>query len=166
MYWYFSSALCLVLSHLVESSNFSINRLTDTDLCKGLNISSCINLQVNIESEISADVFTSVANEAGVDDGDIVRRLEFKISKRIEASDLNRVGDLVDSFLQSRPWWIVKREVYSWNWDKEHVIILDRIKSSLAESKLREIANAYFTDYNHCLNTPMMVSAVILSYYK
>jgi len=95
-------------------------------------------------------------------DADVsIRRISIKLSAAVathSSLDFEHIGNEIDEFLVTRPWWYVSREPYSWN-HKSHLnraIVLDRVHHWF-ERELRLLSNRQYRTAENCAKAPLNV---------
>jgi len=181
--WVFLSMLGSTMTRdtAVDSSSASLNSLFDFKLCN--NARSSLNSTTTCtyseyrgsticdDRVISGDMCREVTLHMGnfssaslialaptVDMDVSIRRISIKLIAAIHSLDFEYIGNEIDDFLVTRPWWYVLKEPYNWNQNSHlnRAIVLDRVHHWF-ERELRLLSNRQYRTSANCAKAPLNV---------
>jgi len=92
-------------------------------------------------------------------DSDVsIRRISIRLATATHLIDFERLGNNIDDFLVTRPWWYVSKEPYVWNHvtHQNQVIVIDRVHHWF-EKELRLLSNRQYRTAEDCTKAPLNV---------
>ena len=65
-----------------------------------------------------------------------IRRIHIKLTTPMQLIDYDQLGNEIDRFLLTRPWWYVSKEPYAWHEhrNRSNSIIIDRVQHGIEKS--------------------------------
>jgi len=103
------------------------DRVVSSDQCQQVSM---------LISKFTSDALTQLVPT--VDSDLSIRRIHIKLTTPVQLIDYNQLGNEIDRFLLTRPWWYVSKEPYAWH-DHSHtsnLIIIDRVQHGIEKRML------------------------------
>ena len=129
---------------------------------RSISNSDCQELLINL-TNFTSDALTQLVPT--VDSDLSIRRIHIKLTTPMQLIDYDQLGNEIDRFLLTRPWWYVSKEPYAWH---EHphtsnLIIIDRVQHGIEKSMLFWSLHQYPSQHV-CESSPLLLGRLDMSH--